>query len=86
MPEYEVNLYYTGFITRPVQAESKEEAIHKARAEQDTPLNQSTFLKSFEPILETLEPWKECDTAQLKRNGLVRSKLSPQNSNQNVTK
>lgn len=68
MPEYEVNLYYTGFITRTVEAENEEEAIQKTRAEQDAPLNQDAFIKSFEPILETLEPWKECDTAQLKRD------------------
>ncbi len=49
MPEYEVNLYYTGFITRPVQAESEEEAIRKARSEQDTPLNRRAFIKSFWP-------------------------------------
>jgi len=66
MPEYEVDLYYTGFITRTVEAENGEEAIQKARAEQDRPLNQDAFVKNFEPILETLEPWKDCDTAQLK--------------------
>ena len=68
MPEYEVDLYYTGFITRTVKAENGEEAIQKARAEQNAPLNQDAFIKSFEPILETLEPWKDCDTAQLKRD------------------
>jgi hypothetical protein len=25
-------------------------------------------VKSFEPIFETLEPWKECDTAKLKKS------------------
>ncbi len=67
MPEYEVNLYYTGFIIRTVKAENEEEAIQKARSEQDAPLNQSTFIKSFEPVLATLEPWKDCDTARLKK-------------------
>jgi len=66
MPEYEVTLYYTGFITRMVKAEDEEEAIQKARNEQDAPCNRSTFLRNFKPILETLEPWKECDTAKLK--------------------
>lgn len=66
MHEYEVNLYYTGFITRMVKAENEQEAIRKARSEQDAPTNQSTFIKNFEPILETLEPWKDCDTAKLK--------------------
>jgi hypothetical protein len=44
MPEYEVNLYYTGFVTRTIRAESEEEAIQKARNEQDAPCNQTTFL------------------------------------------
>jgi hypothetical protein len=67
MPEYEVNLYYTGFLTRIVQAENEQEAIQKARSEQDAPSNPKTFLRNFKPILETLEPWKDCDTACLKK-------------------
>jgi hypothetical protein len=70
MPEYEVALYYTGFITRTVEAENEEEAIRKARTEQDAPLRQSAFVKSFELIFETLEPWKECDTAELKKKSV----------------
>ena len=67
MPEYEVTLYYTGFIIRTVKAGNEEEAIQKARSEQDAPLKRNDFLRRFEPILETLEPWKECDTARLKK-------------------
>jgi len=66
MPEYEVNLYYTGFITLTINAENEEEAIKKARTEQNSPCNRDTFIRRFEPILETLEPWKDCDTAELK--------------------
>ena len=66
MHEYEVALYYTGFLTRTVKAENGKEAIQKARNEQDAPSSRETFLQNFEPILETLEPWKECDTAKLK--------------------
>ena len=40
MPEYEVNLYYTGFIIRTVEAENEEKAMHKARTEQESPCNQ----------------------------------------------
>jgi hypothetical protein len=68
MPEYEVDLYYTGFITRTVNAENEEEAVEKARAAQDSPCNQETFIRRFEPILETLQPWKDCDTAELKKS------------------
>jgi len=70
MPEYEVNLYYTGFITRTVEAKNEQEAIQKARDEQNSPCNRDTFTRRFEPILETLEPWKDCDTAQLKGNSI----------------
>lgn len=65
MPEYEVNLYYTGYLTKTVKAENEEEAIRKARAEQDSPCNLTRFIKKFKPILETLELWKDCDTALL---------------------
>ncbi len=64
MPEYEVTLYYTGFIKRIVETENEQDAIKKARDVQDAPTNQTAFMKSFEPILETLEPWKDCDTAE----------------------
>jgi hypothetical protein len=66
MSEYEVKLYYTGYVTRIVIAGNGEEAIRKARDEQDAPTKLTTFIKNFEPILETLEPWKDCDTATLK--------------------
>jgi len=66
MAEYEVSLYYSGFVTRTVEADNEEEAVKKARDEQDAPSNRETFLQNFKPILETLEPWKECDTAKLK--------------------
>ncbi len=69
MPEYEVNLYYTGFITVTINAENEVEAIRKARTEQDSPLNRIGFVKNLEPILETLEPWKDCDTAQIRQTG-----------------
>jgi hypothetical protein len=49
-----------------INAENEEEAIQKARNEQNSPCNRDTFIRRFEPILETLEPWKDCDTAELK--------------------
>ena len=67
MPEYEVNLYYTGFITKTVNAGNEGEAIQKARNEQDSPCNQDTFIRRFEPIFGTLDPWKEGDTAELRK-------------------
>ena len=32
--------------------------------------NRDAFIRRFEPILETLEPWKDCDTAELKGNSI----------------
>ena len=66
MPEYEVVLYYTGFIFRTVQAESEKLAILEARDELNAPCNRITFIQRFEPIVETLLPYHEGDTAKLK--------------------
>ena len=66
MPEYEVKHYYTGYVTKVVEAENEEEAIRKARNVQDTPCSLTKYLENFEPILKTLDPWKDCDTAELK--------------------
>ncbi len=76
MPEYEVTLYYMGFIIRTVKAGNEEEAIQRARSEQDAPLNRNDFLRRFEPILETLEPWKEFDTAKLRKSNPVERRRS----------
>ena len=66
MPEYEVNLYYTGFLILTINAENEENPIEKARSEQDGPCNRDMLIKRFETILETLEHLKDCDTAELK--------------------
>jgi len=43
MPEYEVTLYYTGFVNVTVEAGSEEEAIIKARNKQDAPVTEPRF-------------------------------------------
>ncbi|MEM4271176.1 MAG: hypothetical protein QXO70_03735 [Candidatus Pacearchaeota archaeon] len=59
--KYEVKIYYTGFYTYEVVAESEEEAILKAR---ELPLN-------WNEIATTLENWKEADNAEEILNGEV---------------
>ncbi len=64
MPKYKVDLYYTGYITHEVEANDELEAIKRARDIQGRPMDEQDFRLAFEPILETLEPWKECDSAE----------------------
>ncbi len=64
MSKYKVDLYYTGYITHEIEADSPSEAIQKARDIQGRPCSQEEFRLLHEPILETLEPWKECDSAE----------------------
>ncbi|MBW1666970.1 MAG: hypothetical protein JRJ66_02735 [Deltaproteobacteria bacterium] len=64
MNKYEVFLYYSAFLTRTVEAENEEEAILKARDDLNAPCNRETFKRRFEPILETLCPWHDCDSAR----------------------
>ena len=65
MPEYEVVLYYTGFLLRTVQADNEQSAILKAREELNAPCNRGTFVQRFEPIIETLVPSYIGDLARL---------------------
>lgn len=55
MGHYAVTLYYSGTLSIETDAESEDEAIIKARQQADT--------MSVE--LENLEPWFDCDTAEL---------------------
>ena len=66
MPEYEVVLYYTGFLLRTVQADNEQSAILKAREELNAPCNRGAFVQRFEPIIETLVPCYIGDSARLK--------------------
>ena len=53
MPEYEVVLYYTGFVFRTVQAESEKLAILKARDELNAPCNR---VHLFNDLSQSLRP------------------------------
>jgi hypothetical protein len=65
MPEYDVVLYYTGFLLRTVQADNEQSAILKAREELNAPCNRATFVQRFEPIIETLVPCYTGDRSRL---------------------
>ena len=69
MPQYEVILHYTGLLVRRVEADNEEMAILKARNEVNAPCNRETYRMRFEPILETLSPWHEGDSARLIHEG-----------------
>ncbi len=66
MPRYEVVLHFRGFLVRGIEAEDNESAILAARSELNAPCNRAIYRMRFEPILETLSPWHERDTAKEK--------------------
>lgn len=54
MKKYKVNLYYSGFCTYEIEAESEDEAIALSRK----------MAIDKEQIVSNLESWKEADTAE----------------------
>ena len=63
--KYEVDVYYSGFITMQMEAESEQEAIELARQNADD-LPEDKFHEEFLP---TLEHWEEADKAREVSNG-----------------
>ena len=64
MAKYEADIYYSGFITVPVEADNEEQAIEIAREEAARYHNKREG-KFQEEFLPSLEPWREADTARL---------------------
>ena len=64
MSKYKVDLYYTGYITHEVEADSPSGAIQKARDVQDRVYNERSGPMAYQPILETLDPWHNADEAE----------------------
>lgn len=61
---YEVKLYYSGYVTRIVKAESPEGAILKARRDQDRVyMKEEEYFDAHREVIDTLIPWPEADTA-----------------------
>lgn len=67
MTEWRVDIYYSGLTTVNVQADSENEAIIKGREQAVQKLQKATILDpngSMAQLLQSLEPWEECDTAE----------------------
>ena len=61
--KYEVGIYYSGFITVPVEADNEGQAIEAAREEAARYHNKKQA-EFTEEILGNLEVWREADTAR----------------------
>lgn len=62
--KFEVKIYYSGFCTHQIKAETESEAIKKARK---FPINKKE-------ILNSLENWKEADDTEVIKNYAKNSK------------
>jgi hypothetical protein len=73
--KYTTRIYFSGFITRSVEADSEEEAIRKGRGEviSNEVISNLKFVKPTAlhtipeviEIIDTLELWTDADTAEL---------------------
>ena len=64
MSKYKVELYYTGYITHEIEADSPSEAIKKARDIQDKVYSERSGPMAYRDILENLDPWENADEAE----------------------
>jgi len=62
MKTFKVRLFYSTFQTVEIEAENEEDAIVKAR-ESDLAIKEIDGLE----FMENLEPWEECDEAEVIR-------------------
>jgi len=63
MPKFDVDIYYSGYITVSVDAPDEGQALEAAREEAARRHNkrEGDFTEEFIP---TLEPWREADTVR----------------------
>ncbi len=67
MPEWRVDIYYSGFTTVKVRAGSEDEAIIKGRERAVKKLQKAAILDpdgAMFQLIQSLDPWEECDTAE----------------------
>jgi len=64
--KYEVDIYYSGFITVPVEADNEEQAVETAR-EEAARLHNKREGDFCEAIMPNLDVWREADTARISR-------------------
>jgi hypothetical protein len=62
--KYNVRLHYSTYLEKEVEADSREEAVLKARKEQDIFYDQQGFESAYAEALHNLEPWKDADMAE----------------------
>lgn len=63
MPKYEVDIYYSGYTTVPVEAEKEEQALEVARDEAARYHNKREG-HFIEELMPNLDVWREADTVR----------------------
>ena len=64
MPKFEADIYYSGYITVPVEADNEEQALEIA-VEDAARFHNKREGDFNNQLLPTLERWPEADTARL---------------------
>jgi hypothetical protein len=64
MKRYSVKLYYSGFITKEIEADTPEDAIIRSRKAEEFYGNETAYYDAYREVLNTLEPWRDADTAE----------------------
>ena len=63
MPKYEADIYYSGYITVPVEADNEEQALETAREEAARYHNKREG-HFIEELMPNLDVWREADTVR----------------------
>ena len=63
MTKYEVDIYYSSFVTIPVEADSEEQALEIAR-EQAARQNNKQQAEFTETLLCNVDVWRDADTVR----------------------
>lgn len=66
--QWSVDVYYSGFTTVQIEAEDMGEAIEKGREEAARRLGLALISDpdgAMAQLVSSLEPWEECDTAEM---------------------
>ncbi len=64
MKKYNVKLYYSGFITREIEADNSSEAVLRALKMEEFYGNEAAYYDAHREVLDTLEPRRDADTAE----------------------
>ena len=64
---WQVDVYYSGFTTVEVKANSEQEALELGRTLASHRLSDAIVIDTvgnLAQLIQSLEPWEECDTAE----------------------